>query len=257
MRAPHAAIRRFAAPLIGILFQLGSPPSGVAENAMPKISIPRRGDAQLDLTERLLREGRHEDAAAVVARTMSNAHNAGPPRVFRARTYALRALAAAGQGQAEDAGLDWTIALLFDSKIRDWDLSQFGEAGRALAVAFAASLEVSLRALPPSTPGLTAPVLLKDSMPRLPHDQLPCRWRSTTNFDGWLDENGRLRGIRRAHSDCDDSLIVSAIEAVRRRQYSAAKDATGRPVAVQITNTLNTLRHEDPFSPRRDPRQPP
>jgi hypothetical protein len=210
---------------------------GAAGPKTTDLKVPRRPEARLALAEQLAKEGRHADAAAVVDRLAFDASNAGASRSFLARAYALRALAAAGEGRLEDAGFDWSVALFFDRSVADLGPA-FGDASRRLKEAVAALRELAGRAVPASTPGLKPPELLRDARPALPTPRR-CR-NSVTLIETWLDERGQVRGIRSGSSSCHDAYLVTFIEAARRRQYRGGADASGQPVALRIELTLNT-----------------
>lgn len=210
---------------------------GAAGSTAADFKIPRRPEARLALAEQLSKEGRHADASAVIGRLPFDAANAGASRAFLARTYALRALAAAGEGRLEDAGFDWSAALFFDRSVATLGPT-FGSASQRLSEAVAAMRDLSRRAVAASAPELKPPELLRDARPALP---TPRRCSSSvTRIETWLDESGQVRGIRSGSSSCHDAYLVTFIEAARRRQYRGASDASGKPVAVRIELTLNT-----------------
>jgi hypothetical protein len=222
------------------LFLIGS----ILVVSAPLDAKAKTAKALLESSEALLREQRYADAAAQLRdafEQMRKTKLTEPAGSLLARSFLLSALAAAGEGRAEDAGFDWTTAVAFDPKVAEIGIAPYGPAADKLLEAAAATYRVQGQAVPKGAEGVTPPKLVREPKPDFPNHWTDCR-RTQVQIDGWVDESGRVRGVSRVQSNCGSGLILTALKSLRSRDYEPARRgdvAVAATLEVQYVLTVD------------------
>ena len=88
----------------------------------------------LDTAEAQLRQGNRRPRPSLAVSTHHEVRITGEQELrLVAMAFLLRALAAAAEGRAVDAGIDWSAAVAFVPELEEFDLAPYGPAGRGSA----------------------------------------------------------------------------------------------------------------------------
>jgi TonB family protein len=211
----------------------------------PLVGVADFAGSPLAESEATLRAGRYQEAGKQVGKvwrsSLSSLASTLPSRGFLGVALALKALAQAGQGEADGAVCRWQAAQTLEPRLYGADLSAYGVAG-ALLEAHPWGESVGPSKMVPkkgtSLGKVQRPEILEQRAPRYPEYARADRTQGRVVVGGVITPTGVLRNLALLTPDALPGMEANALDAVCDWKFKPAV-YQNEPVPVYYTVTVN------------------
>jgi TonB family protein len=192
--------------------------------------------------EATLRAGRYKEAGKQVEKIWeSRRKNTIPSRGYLGMAMAMKALAQAGQGEADGAICRWQAAQTLEPLLYTADLSAYGAAGKLLEDHPWGESVGPLKKVPiPGEPSeeIQRPVILTRRQPQYPGYARQYKSQGKIIIESVITSTGLLRNLALLTTDAVPGLEASALDAICDWRFKPAI-FEGKPVPVYYSLTVN------------------